>query len=181
MFELTLISIFMLKILLGVSAIALFSSLTFQASAKQPDYDCYMQTGSRQIIDLTRSVCGFNAEKASKAAKQDAAYLADLKKMIKGQADSSLIEMVESDPALFLGAAKDYCEARQSGISEGQFLERQYRQAIESQGASLSSSTNRPEYEQKQQELQLKFIALSTATSLAPQHYCPQVATRPTR
>ncbi len=171
----------MLKLFLGVSAIAALSLLPFQASAKQPDFDCYIETGSKQVIDLTRSVCGFNAEKVSKAAKQDNAYLADIRKMMKGQTDSSLIEMVEANPSLFLEAASNYCEALQSGISEGQFMERQYRQAMEFQETSISSSENRQEYEQRQQEFQLKLVALSIATSLAPKHYCPQVAARPNR
>ncbi|KAM3093763.1 hypothetical protein ACKFKG_18610 [Phormidesmis sp. 146-35] len=171
----------MLKIFLGVSAIAAVALLPFQASAKQPDYDCYMQTNSKQIIDLTRSVCGFNAEKASKAVKQDAAYLADIRKMMKGQADPTLIAMVETNPSLFLEAATTYCEARQSGISEGQFMERQYMQAYESLEAYSPAGANRQEYEQSQQQFQLKLVSLSIATSLAPKHYCPQVASRSIR
>ncbi|MCY7279142.1 MAG: hypothetical protein LH702_36745 [Phormidesmis sp. CAN_BIN44] len=102
-------------ILIG-SALSISSSslLTLPAAATNPDYGCYMQTGSRQIVDLTRSVCGFNAVQAAKDAKKDAAYLAAARKLLRqySYGNSSVTQLIDTNPELLTTTARDYCQAR---------------------------------------------------------------------
>ncbi len=171
----------MFKILIG-SALSISSSLlTLSASAaSNPDYACYMQIGSRQIIDLTRSVCGFNAAQAAKDAKQDVAYLASVRKLLGQDSDgnNSLTKLVEANPDLLTTTARDYCQARQSGKSEEEIMENTYRESIESLEMASSNATTRQEAEQLQRQMEAKLAPIELARSLASQHYCPMLSSR---
>lgn len=171
----------MFKILIG-SALSIASSslLALPAAATNPDYGCYMQTGSRQIVDLTRSVCGFNAAQAAKDAKKDAAYLIAVKKLL-GQdfgGNDALTKLVETNPDLLTTAARDYCQARQSGKSEEEIMENTYRASMESLEMAGSNVTTRQEAEQLQRQMEAKVAPIELARTLASQHYCPTLSSR---
>ncbi len=172
----------MLKILIG-SALSIASSslLTLPVSAAtNPDYECYMQTVSKQVIDLTRSVCGFNAVQAAKDAKKDVAYLAAVKKIL-GQdsyGNNTLTKLVENSPDLLTAAAKDYCQARQVGKSEEEIMENTYRESMQFLETASSNVTTRQEAEQLERQMEAKLAPTQLAMSLAPQYYCPMLSSR---
>jgi|GEM_PF-797419 len=175
----------MFKILTG-SALSITSSSLLAlpaAAATNPDYGCYMQTGSKQIIDLTRSVCGFNAAQAAKDAKKDTSYLAAVKKLL-GQdsgGNDSLTKLVETNPDLLTTAARDYCQARQGGKSEEEIMENTYRESMESLEIAGSNVTTRQGAEQLQRQMEAKIAPIELARSLASQHYCPTLSNRSSR
>jgi hypothetical protein len=172
-----------MKTLLGVSTLAALSLLTAQVSvaAREPDYSCYMQIGSRRVVDLTRSICRFNADEAAKAAKRDAAYLAAIQKVMQNQSEPWLNKLATNNADLLTGAAREFCEARQAGQSTNQFMERKYTEIMRSEVEFSTTGRDRAAWEQRQQDYQIRMVALSLATAFAPQHYCPEIASRPGR
>lgn len=155
-----------------VSSIAVSAFFAFPAFARQPDHGCYMQTSSGQIVNLSRSVCRFDSGDAS--ASQDAAYLAAIKKMMGEQAEPWMLEMLANNPNSFTTSAREYCQARQSGVSDSQFIDRKYQALLE----SLSSAANEKDHEQQNREYYAKLMPYSLAASFASEHYCPTVAQR---
>jgi hypothetical protein len=154
-----------------LSAVCLLSGLANApaATAMTPDYSCYMQIGSKRVVDLTKSVCGFYPEKAAKAAATDAAYLKAIKKLVNG--DTRVTDLMANNPGLFTQAAQEYCAIRQSGVSEQQFFESRYREIMLQAGEPNLAN---PSSEQMQQYENL-MMASSIAVQLAPPHYCPNL------
>ena len=146
-----------------------------------------MQTGSKQIVDLTRSVCGFNATQAAKDAKKDAAYLSAIRKMVgkssNSYVSSSFKNLIEANPEVLTSAARNYCQARQSGKSDEEIMQNTYRDTVDSLGVEMETyrPKNRQEAERLQQQMEAAVIPLQFAMSLAPQHYCPQLSSRSSR
>ena len=175
----------MFKILIGLSvSIASTLLITLPASAAS-DYGCYVQTGSKRIVDLTRSVCGFNSVQAAKDAKKDTAYLSAIRKMV-GQSSyisSSFKNLIEANPEVLTSAARNYCRARQSGKSDEEIMQNTYRNTVDSLGVEMETyrPKNRQEAERLQRQMEAAVIPIQFAMSLAPQHYCPQVSSRSSR
>lgn len=167
----------MWKFQLIAASLTISPFFAVSAFARQPDHGCYLQTSSGQIINLSRSVCQFDL---GNSTQQDAAYLAAVRAMIEDHAEPWMLEMVANNPGAFTAAAREYCEARRSGISQRQFIESRYQQALQSQ-TSASSTRSEADYEQQQRSYQTKLMPLSVAMSLAPQHYCPEVSQRRVR
>lgn len=169
----------MFKILIGSAlSIASISLLTLPAAAAtNPDYGCYIQTGSRQIVDLTRSVCGFNAVQAAKDAKKDAAYLSAVRTLLRQDygGNTSLTNLVKTNPELLTAAARDYCQARQNGKSDEEVMETTYRETMASPRMADSNPTTRQEAEQLQRQMEAKLVPTQLALSLASKHYCPNL------
>jgi len=163
----------MWKFHLIASLLTLSPLLAIPASARQPDHGCYMQTSSGQLINLSRSVCRFDL---GNSAQQDAAYLAAVRTLLEDHAEPWMTEMVANNPGAFTAAAREYCEARRSGITQRQFIESRYQQALQSQDSA--SPRSEAEYEQQQRSYQARLMPHSIAMSLAPQHYCPEVSQR---
>lgn len=140
-------------------------------------YGCYIQTGSRQIVDLTRSVCGFNAVQAAKDAKKDAAYLSAVRTLLRQDygGNTSLTNLVKTNPELLTAAARDYCQARQNGKSDEEIMETTYRETMESPRMADSNPTTRQEAEQLQRQMEAKLVPTQLALSLASKHYCPNL------
>ncbi|MCY7321899.1 MAG: hypothetical protein LH660_08905 [Phormidesmis sp. CAN_BIN36] len=175
----------MFKILIGLSvSIASTLFITPPASAAS-DYGCYMQTGSMRIVDLTRSVCGFNATQAAKDAKKDTAYLKAVRKMFQQNpyGSSSFKNLIEANPEALTSAARNYCQARQSGKSDEEIMQNTYRDAVDATGIEMNnySPKNRQEAERLQQQMEVAVIPTQFAMSLASKHYCPQVSSRSLR
>ncbi|BAU11650.1 hypothetical protein LEP3755_21520 [Leptolyngbya sp. NIES-3755] len=158
-----------------IASLLAFSALfTTSVSARQPDHGCYLQTSSGQIINLSQSVCQFDL---GDFTKQDAAYLSAVRRMMEGYDEPWMTEMVANNPGAFTAAAREYCEARRSGVSQQQFMESRYRSVLQSQ-ASVSSARSEAEFEEQQRSYQAKLLPVSIAMSLAPQHYCSEVQQR---
>ena len=154
----------------------LLSELTLPNAswAAAPDYTCYIQIGSTQVVDLTRSVCRFDSEEVAKAVAAKAAYLSSVKKLV--ESDESILSLINSSPELMITAAQNYCAARQSGMSEKQYIESQYQELMStlskpSTTLSETSTVNSDSEQMKQYET--TFVANGLATELAPNHYCP--------
>ena len=172
----------MLTAYLRVCTIAAFSLLPFQVFAKEPDYTCYIRTHYGRTVNLTRSVCRFDVEKSSRTSRQDISFIAAIKETMDGLDEPWLSEVVGSNEGLFISAAREYCGTRQSGISDGQLMERKYQEIIAAQYASPSPSPQNPqEHNQRWREKQIKFVTWFLASALGPQHYCPELANRPER
>ncbi len=174
--EVTGLNLLMLKRTLGVSllsTVCLWSGLAFPqgARAAAPDYSCYMQLGSRQVVDLTRSICGFHADKAAKSAASNAAYLNAIKKLVGS--DVRTLNLIDENPGLMLAAAQNYCAARESGISEQQYMESQYKDLMSTISEPEMMNGNRNSEQMRQYETAL--MANGIATELAPKHFCPNV------
>ena len=175
----------MFKILIGISVSIASSLLITPPASAASDYGCYMQTGSKRTVDLTRSVCGFNAQQAAKDYTKDTAYLKAVRKMLQQSSygSSSLKNLVEANPEALTSAARDYCQARQSGKSDNEIMENTYRNAMDSTGMEMEtySPRNRREAERLQKQIEVAVIPTQLAMSLASQHYCPQVSRRSMR
>ena len=176
----------MFKILIGISALSIASTLLItQPASAASDYGCYMQTGSKRIVDLTRSVCGFNATQAAKDAKKDTAYLSAIRKMVgkSSHVSSSFKGLIEANPEVLTSAARNYCQARQSGQSDEEIMQNTYRNTVDSLGIEMETyrPRNRQEGEQLQRQMEAAVIPIQFAMSLAPQHYCPQVSSQSSR
>ena len=168
----------MLKRTLGVSLIStacLLFGLTSPnaAQAAPPDYICYMQIGS-QIVDLTRSVCKFDAKKVARTAAANAAYLSSVKELLKSK--DNFLELINSNPELVVVAAQNYCAARQSGVSEQQYVESQREELMRMSTLSETSLTDDDSKQMKQYET--AFMATTVAVEFAPKYYCPGVIHR---
>jgi hypothetical protein len=164
----------MLKRALGFSLMATVGLLSVAvpgAQAAAPDYSCYMELGSSRVVDLTRSVCGFSADKAAKSAATDAAYIQAVKKLIGS--DRRTLEMIDTNPGLLVAAAQNYCSARESGMSEQQYMESLYKDLI-----SSSSGADMGRNSEQSQLYEATFMANGLAAELAPKHYCPSVKRR---
>lgn len=148
-----------------VSAICL--TLPNTARSATPDYTCYIQFGSTQVVDLTRSVCRFHPEKVAKAAAANAAYLSSVKKLVRS--NDSFLSLIDGNPELIAAAAQNYCAARESGMSEQQYMESQHEEVMSA--LSEPSSVNGNSEQVKQYET--TFMATALAVELAPNHYCP--------
>ena len=174
----------MFKILIGLSvSIASTLFITPPASAAS-DYGCYMQTGSKRIVDLTRSVCGFNPVQAAKDAKKDTAYLKAIRKMVgSNRYGKTFTSLIEANPELLTSAARNYCRARQSGKSDEEIMQSTYQDAVDATGIEMNnySPKNRREAERLQQQMEMAVIPTQLAMSLASQHYCLQVGKRSSR
>ncbi|MCY6494611.1 hypothetical protein, partial [Leptolyngbya sp. GGD] len=155
----------MLKLHLTASLIAFSVLIAISASARQPDHGCYLQTSSGQIINLSSLVCQFDL---GNSTQQDTAYLAAIRNLLEDYGEPWMLEMVANNPSAFTAAAREYCEARRSGITQRQFMESRYQQALQSQ--ATASPRNEAEYEQQQRSYQARLMPLSTAISLAPQY-----------
>ena len=154
-----------------VSVVCLLPGLTSPNAARSmvPDYTCYIQIGLTQIVDLTRSVCRFQPEKVSKAVADNAAYLSSVKKLV--QSDNSFLSLIDSNPELVVAAAQNYCAARESGMSEQQYMELQHEEQLmttSSQPSTMDDSEQIKQYE-------AMFAATAVAVEFAPKHYCPGV------
>ena len=138
------------------------------AHAATPDYTCYIQIGSTRVIDLTRSVCRFDSEKVAKAAADNAAYLSSVKKLMAS--NDSFLELIDSNSNLIIAAAQNYCAARESGMSEQQYMELQHEKLMttSSQPSTMDDSEQMKQYE-------AMFTATAVAVEFAPRHYCPGV------
>ncbi|MCU0551558.1 MAG: hypothetical protein MUC48_19620 [Leptolyngbya sp. Prado105] len=163
----------MLKTQFIAGLIAFTPLLASSAFARQPDHGCYMRTSSGQVINLSSSICKFDLDE--KFAKQDIAYLAAIKQMMGSHSDRWMTDALAKNPSLFTAAAREYCQARQSGVSDQQYMEEKYQAVMDSRSANPPQS--REEHEQ-QQAYQAQLVPVSIAMSLAPQHYCPEVANR---
>ena len=153
-----------------VSAVCLTSSNA--AWSAPPDYTCYIQIDSRQIVDLTRSVCRFDPERVTEAAAANAVYLSSVKKLVSS--DERILNLIDNNPEFLISAAQNYCAARGLGISEQQYMESQY-EGLRST-LSESSMVNGDSEQVKQYEMTL--MATPIAIELAPNHYCPGVTRR---
>jgi hypothetical protein len=167
----------MLKRTLGLSlfsTVCLWSGLVLPNSvqAAVPDYSCFMQIGSRPVVDLTRSVCGFSADRAAKSAVTDTAYLNAIKKLV-GQ-DIRTLSLIDDNQGLMVAAAQNYCAARESGMSEQQYMESKYKELMST--VSDPAMMNGDSEQMKQYETAL--MANGIAAELAPKHYCPSIARR---
>jgi hypothetical protein len=148
--------------LVSVSAIAI--SILPASASKSPDHTCYIKTRNNQIIDLTRSVCGFDAQQTAKDNKQDAAFLADAAKLIKNSgAPSEYQQLLQANPGVFVSEARSYCQARLSGMTDNQIMEQRYRQMSQNSGAMS-------------RQMELSLMAAGMASQIAPKHYCPKIA-----
>ena len=157
----------MLKRVWGVSlfsTVCLWSGMTLlsAAQAATPDYSCYMQVGSSQVVDLTRSVCGFSSGKFATSAAMNSAYLNAAKKLV-GQ-DERAIDLINGNPEVMIAAAQSYCTAREAGVSDQQFVESQYQELAKTTSES-AGVTNDQQYE-------TVYMASAMAVELAPKHYC---------
>ncbi len=150
--------------LVSVSAV-LMNVVPASAISKSPDHTCFIKTRDNRVIDLTRSICGFDAQQSAKDAKQDAAFLADAMKLMKG-APSEYQQMVQSNPGLLVSEAKNYCQARLAGMSDNQIMEDKYRQISEAAQRSKGGYS-------RQMELTMGMMGI--AAQVAPKHYCPKV------
>jgi hypothetical protein len=170
----------MLKRALGVSlfsTVCLLSGLTFPLAARAatPDYSCYMQIGTKQVVDLTRSVCGFHAEKAAKSAAANAAYLKAVKKLIGS--DQRTLNLINENSGLMVAAAQNYCAARLSGISDQQYMELQYQELMSTTPELAMMNGN----SERMQQYETTLMANGIASQLASKHFCPSVITNNSR
>jgi hypothetical protein len=137
-------------------------------TAKSPDHTCYIKTRNNQIIDLTRSVCGFDAQQSAKDAKQDAAFLADAAKFMQNSgAPAEYQQIFQNNPGLFVSEARNYCQARLSGMTDNQIMEQKYRQISESSRNSSGGYSR---------QMEISMMAAGLASQIAPKHYCPKIA-----
>ncbi|NDJ18396.1 DUF732 domain-containing protein [Myxacorys almedinensis] len=152
-----------------ISASLLLSVLTSIAPAlaapSSPDYTCYMKVGNR-VIDLTSSVCGFDTQKAAKDSKKNAAFLAEVQKLLKsyGGSGSRVSRIVENNPEQLINVAQNFCQALEAGKSESEFMEIKYREMVESAQQNDGAQT------------EVLVEMASMAVQVAPKHYCPQSA-----
>ena len=170
----------MLKRTVGISlfsTICLLSGLALPSAARAaaPDYSCYVQIGSRPVVDLTRSVCGFQVDKAAKSAATATAYLNAIKKLVGS--DVRTLSLIDENPSLMLAAAQNYCAARESGISEQQYMEAQYKELMSTMSEPALMNGNNSNSEQMRQ-YETALMANGIATELAPKHFCPNVTRR---
>ncbi len=142
-----------------------------------------MEIGSKRVVDLTRSICGFNAEQAAKDYQKDSAYLKAIRKVLQQNSygSRSVKNLVEANPGALTSAARNYCQARQSGKSDSEIMENTYRDAADSIGMETRNPKNRQEAERLQQQMEDAIVPTQIAMSLASQHYCPQVNHRSPR
>ena len=158
----------MLKRTLGVffvSAVCLTS--TDAVWAATPDYTCYIQIGSTQVIDLTRSVCRFDSEEVAKAAANNAVYLSSVKKLV--ESNDSFLELIDSNPKLIIAAAQNYCAARRSGMSEQQYMESQHEELM----SALSETSTMDGNSEQMKQYETTLMATAVAAEFASNHYCP--------
>ena len=139
-------------------------------AATSPDYACYLKKGN-QVIDLTGSVCGFDTNKAAKNSKKNAAFLADVQKVLKGYGRSArgFAKTVEENPDQLINEAQSYCQALEAGKSESEFMEAKYREIMQSANAGKATYNAAAER---------SLGMASMAMQLAPKHYCPKFANR---
>ena len=140
--------------------------------AATPDYTCYIQIGSTQVIDLTRSVCRFDPEKVAKAAADNAAYLSSVKKLV--ESNDTFLELIDSNPKLMIAAAQNYCAARRSGMSEQQYMESQHEELM----STLSETSTMDETSEQMKQYETTFMATAVAAEFAPSQYCPGAINR---
>ena len=154
-----------------VSVVCLLSGLTSPNAARSmaPDYTCYIQIGLTQIVDLTRSVCRFQPEKVAKAVADNAAYLNSVKKLV--QSDDSFLSLIDSKPELVVAAAQNYCAARESGMSEQQYMELQHEELM----TTSSQPSTMDDNSEQMKQYEAMFTATAVAVEFAPKHYCPGV------
>lgn len=167
----------MLKHTLGVSLVSVICflfelTLPNAAWAATPDYTCYIQIGSGQVVDLTHTVCRSHSEKAAEPPADNAVYLSSVKKLVK--ANDTFLELIDSNPELIIAAAQNYCAARRSGMSEQQYVELQHEELI----STLSESSTVDDNSEKMKQYQTRFRATAVAVEFAPSHYCPGIIRR---
>lgn len=88
--------------------------------------------------------------------------------------DERILNLIDNNPELIIAAAQNYCAARESGISEQQYMESQYKELTST--LSESSVVNGNPEQVKQYETM--FMATPIAVELAPNYYCPGVTRR---
>ena len=160
----------MLKRALGVSllsTVSLWLGVTSPSVAAAPDYSCYMQIGSAQFVDLTRSVCGFSADTAAKSAAMNTTYLNAVKKMVGS--DERTTKLIEGNPELIIAAAQNYCAARDAGVSDQQFMEAQYNEYMNTTANPNIAAADPAE---QSHYYETAYMATAVAVELAPQLYC---------
>ena len=167
----------MLKQALGVSlvsAICLLSGLILPnaAWAGTPDYICYIQIGSGQVVDLTHTVCKSHFEKAAEPAADNAVYLSSVEKLV--ESNDNFLGLIDSNPELIIAAAQNYCVARRSGMSEQQYMESQHEELM----STLSESSTEDDNSEQMKQYETAFMATAVAVEFAPSHYCPGVIRR---
>ena len=154
----------------------LFSAvcLTSPSAARSatPDYTCYIQIGSTRVVDLTRSVCRFDSEKVAKAAADNAVYLSLVKRLV--ESNDSFLELIDSNPKLIIAAAQNYCAARQSGVSEQQYMESQHEELM----STLSETSTMDGNSEQIRQYETTFMATAVAAEFASNHYCPDAIRR---
>ena len=158
-----------LKVSLVYTACLLFGLTSPNAAqAAPPDYVCYMQIGS-QIVDLTRSVCKFDAKKVARTAAANAAYLSSVKELLKSKDKFLFIELIDSNPELIIAAAQNYCAARRSGMSEQQYMESQHEELMSTGSETSTMDSNSEQIKQ----YETTFMATAVAVEFASNYYCP--------
>ena len=153
-----------------VSAICLTSPNSTRAET--PDYTCYIQVGSTQVIDLTRSVCKFDFEKVAKVASDNAVYLSSVKKL--AESNDSFLGLIDSNPELIIAAAQNYCAARRAEMSEQQYMESQHEEWM----SALSGTSTMDGNSEQMKQYETTFMATAVAVEFAPSHYCPDAIPR---
>lgn len=153
-----------------VSAICLTSPNAARAAI--PDYTCYIQVDSTQVVDLTRSVCRFDSEKVAKAAANNAVYLSSVKRFV--ESNDSFLELVDSNPKLIIASAQNYCAARRSGMSEQQYMESQHEELM----STLSETSTIDGSSEQMKQYETTLMATAVAVEFASNHYCPDAIRR---
>jgi hypothetical protein len=145
-----------------VSVVCLLSGLTSPkaAWAEAPDYICYIQIDSTQIVDLTRSVCMFDSKELAKAAANNAVYLGSVKKLV--ESNDSFVELIDSNPKLIIAAAQNYCAARRSGMSEQQYMESQHEELM----STLSETATIDGNSEQMKQYETTFMATAVPPNL---------------
>lgn len=145
---------FRLNATIAAAVISLISGFQFQAFASEPDYLCFVTTGSGEVLDLSQSLCADKATKPTFAAL-DKAFIEAYKSQAMRHADvrDNLLAKIQQSPEANIASAKGVCNDLEAGVSLEEIQEAQSE-----------------DHEAKADEVNSEIV-----NQLAQQYYCPGV------
>jgi len=145
---------FRLNATIAAAAIFLVSGFQFQAFAAEPDYLCFVTTGTGEVLDLSQALCADKATKPSMAAL-DKAFIEAYKSQAMQHANvrDNLIAKIQQSPEASIAAARSVCNDLEAGISLEEIQEAQ-------------SEDHEAEADKVNSEI---------VNQLATQYYCPGI------